>query len=226
MNYKQLFLSALVGAVSALLVFFIAGLFGSASLGAIGPGPTHFQKENFIQGLSVGRTGQFEVQNDGVVSSSAAFRTNGALSVSGNFTGATADFSGELEASLVEEGSLATLTQTSTVTISAAQLCDNNVLSFNFGRNQGSSTLPSASSTVADCLTTDGDVLTLFLRNTSSTSYFTLIAGDASTTLVSATSTLTTTGANVQQSTMSRLQVVRIGADTLFAIIEPLRDAD
>ena len=78
MNYKQLLLSALVGAVSALLVFLVAGLFSSAGVGAIGIGPNHYQKENFLQGFSGGRTGQFDVSNAGAVITSSTLTVQGA----------------------------------------------------------------------------------------------------------------------------------------------------
>ena len=78
MSIKHLALVASVSAGVALLVFFLAGLVGSsAGLGAIGIGPNHFQKENFLQGFSGGRTGQFDVSNAGAVITSSTLTVQG-----------------------------------------------------------------------------------------------------------------------------------------------------
>ena len=55
----------------------------SDSLGAAGVGPTHYQTENFLQGLYAGTVGQFYVDRSGNVSSS-------------QLTAATVSFTGEV----------------------------------------------------------------------------------------------------------------------------------
>ena len=144
----------------------------------------------------------------------------------GNFTAATADFSGELEVSLIEEGSLLTLTPaTTTVAITAAQLCNNNVISHASNGLTTSSTLPASSGVTDDCLSTNGDSVEFVFRNTTTTSETTIVAGDASTTLF---------GVGINSSTVDTVpsgnsvivKVVRVGVDTLIVFLTQANDAD
>ena len=132
MNTKQLLLVAGVSAFVALLVFFLAGLVGgSASLGAIGPGPTHFQKENFIQGYSGGRTGQLDVDNAGVLSTTAAFtasstaRFNGEVSFNNGTNCGTASYT---IVALGPPDQLGTVNSAVTTTVTVAGLAADDVV--------------------------------------------------------------------------------------------------
>jgi hypothetical protein len=67
---KNLYIGALV--VAFLVTLFAGyGLHSSGLLGAAGPGPTHYQAENFLQGLYAGVAGQFAVTNTGGVTASS-----------------------------------------------------------------------------------------------------------------------------------------------------------
>lgn len=63
-----------------------AALFNQTHLGAAGPGPTHYQQENFLQGLYAGQTGQFKLTNAGVLTDSGAVTFSGASTLSGATT--------------------------------------------------------------------------------------------------------------------------------------------
>lgn len=67
--------------VFAVLYFSAMGLFGAAGIG-----PTHYQAENFLQGLYAGTSGQFSVSNTGALTSSGANTLSGATTFSGNTT--------------------------------------------------------------------------------------------------------------------------------------------
>jgi len=87
MSYKQILSLVLVGAVAFAVGFSLAfRLVGDSSRGAIGPGPTHYQKENFIQGFSGGRTGQLDVSNTGVLQLASALNASGTVIVQGAIT--------------------------------------------------------------------------------------------------------------------------------------------
>ena len=105
----------------------------------------------------------------------ASAGTDGALSVGG-----TASITGETRAPVVETGSITTLTATSTATVlTAAQVCDSNVIQWDTYGVSSTLTFPAATTTVADCLTTNGDSITLLFDNitTSTSAVVTLTAG-------------------------------------------------
>jgi len=73
-------------AIVVSLVLLLVGNTTSMQLGGAGAGPTHFQDENFVQGLHGGTAGQFILKNTGAVSSSAVFSVSGATTFAGAIT--------------------------------------------------------------------------------------------------------------------------------------------
>lgn len=86
---------------------------------------------------------------------------------------------GYLGGNLIEWGDIATLDTTSTAQVlTGAQVCDNNIIAWNNDTTSSTLTLPSATQTVAACLTSNGQSITLLYDNTSTnTSIVTLTAG-------------------------------------------------
>lgn len=80
---------------------------------------------------------------------------------------------------LVEGGSDTTLTAGATVTITAAQICDASILSFEASGVSSSTTLPTVTTLVADCFKTDGDAKTMLFRNTGSAASTTVMVAGA-----------------------------------------------
>lgn len=91
----------------------------------------------------------------------------------------TSSFDGEIRASLIEKGSVTTLAATSTPQVlTAAQVCNSNVISWNNTTASSTLTLPSAANLVADCLTENGDSTSFLFNSTSaSTTVVTIVAG-------------------------------------------------
>lgn len=87
MSVKQLLSVALPSAFVASLVLFLGlRLVGDPAAGAPGPGFTHYQKENFLYGLSAGRIGQFEIRDNGILNSSSSFILQGTSTFRGEIT--------------------------------------------------------------------------------------------------------------------------------------------
>src|SRR3990167_4458136 len=133
-----------------------------------------------------------------------------------------ADFSGELEAALIEEGTIVTRTAGATTTISAANVCDANIVQWAPLVALASTTLPTAVDVIADCLTTNGDTITFLFRNTTSTSLTSVLAADASTTLVGSAAT----DDQIDGGNEALITFWRTGSDTAVVEIEELVAAD
>lgn len=141
----------------------------------------------------------------------------------GAITAASADLSGEFQAAIIDEGTLVTLTAGTTSSITAAQACDANVISFAPQAVGASTTLPASSAVTGDCLDTNGDTVSFLFRNTSSTGASTTIkAADASSTLVGVDGSSDEIGGGMK----ALITIYRTGADTLDIVIRRFLDAD
>jgi len=200
-NLKQILITAAVaGIVSALVVLIIGGLVGnqSASLGS---------GTRFPHGISADNTSPSAEQIRGTT-----------LLITGDTV-----LMGETRTPLVETGTKATLTiNATTTTLTAAQVCDNNVIEWAPGVT-ASATLPSAALVYADCLTTDGDQISFLFRDTSATSTQTIsIVAGASTTLIGAT----TTDDEIAITSSNLVRLIRASVTEMIAIVATLVDAD
>ena len=208
MKLKDVLLSALVGALSALLVAGAAGLVNeSARLGA---------GSRFPNGISADTTAP-----------SAAGQIRGTtLVITGAATLANVDSSGEIEGSIVEEGSVTTVTiNGGTSTLTAANICDSNVLKLEYSLILASSTLPTTANLIADCLDDQGDAISLLLHNSSTTSELTVKAGDASTTLLGSYDASSTEDV-LAAGDRAVLKLLRTGVTTVDAVLLRLGNAD
>lgn len=124
--------------------------------------------------------------------------------------GTTWDFDGLRATSLVQQGSAASFTATSSVT--AAQLCDSGVFLLAPASTKQTITLPATSTLFADCLTTDGDSLSMPIVNSSSVTTTVVAAGTGGTLLVSSSSTISVSDGAI-------LRVVRDTASTYIAML-------
>ena len=205
MNKLSVYLSIAALGVSLIALVLIGNVQG-INFGGV----TNLDQLDVTDGLSVDNVLRIEGDGGGRFASSTLTTVNG-----------SADFASEASLPLVEEGTLVTLTSGATVSITAAQACDGNVLSFAPSVATASATLPTSSAWVGDCLGTNGDSVEFLLRNTSSTSLFTLLAADASTTMVGAA-----TDDQIDAANEFRVHAWRTGTDTLVVEIRELVAAD
>ena|SRR3990167_763525 len=74
----------LISLAVAVVVFFVLSFSGAGNLlGGAGIGPTHYQDENFLQGLHAGTSGQLIVSNAGLLTTSGGVTNTGAFTQSG-----------------------------------------------------------------------------------------------------------------------------------------------
>lgn len=108
----------------AILALVIAGVAVFPSLkGTLfgGTGPTHWQKESFMEGLTAGTGRQFDVNREGILSTSRAAVFSALLSVTGSSTVETLTQGG---------GTRATSTDDTTATLLASDFDVENVIEF------------------------------------------------------------------------------------------------
>ena len=215
---------AVLGAVVALVGFMLVGQPVGQLLGGAGIGQNHYQTENFIQGLYAGTSGQFRVTNAGAITTSGAQNNSSTLTVEGaTALRSTLTVTGETRTPLVEMGTVATLTtNATTATLTAAQVCDSNVIAWSPGAS-ASATLPTAALVFADCLTTNGDYVSFLFNDDSATSTNTItIKAAASTTLIgpAAGDDIIAIG------TSAYVKLIRVSVDEMIGIVETLVDAD
>jgi hypothetical protein len=149
----------------------------------------------------------FFVSGSRIFDSNANATLPGSLRVTGSST-----FAGDTRAaSLVLTGSVATFTATSTVT--AAQICDSNLLSITPASTTPTLTLPTTSTLFADCLTTNGDMRMVNVYNNAAATP-TIFAAGTGGTLKWSTASTTVNGA-----TGALLRVVRDSATTYKAFM-------
>lgn len=104
-------------------------------------------------------------------------------------------FLDDLTYSRISHGGLVTLTATgSSTAITAANVCTGGIIAFPSGVLQSSTTLPTAATLTASCLTTVGDYVDVLFKNTSSTSFTVISGGTSSTLLVASGTAITATG--------------------------------
>ncbi len=99
-----------LGALAVVVIVLGVNYFSNPSFGSTGIGANHTQKENFLQGLSAGTRGQFNVSNTGNISQAITTAVNTFLGLFGvnSFTQGIAGFSG---------------TFSTTSTLTGAQFC-------------------------------------------------------------------------------------------------------
>ena len=208
-NYIYIVIASFIG---ALIAVFIGGLVNNQSADFGGVGITRFP-------------------NSGIASRGAYFGTSMPTSITDGtltVTGATA-LSGTLAATSdvrlkvpVQSGTVTALTGGATTTISAAQACDSSVITFTPSSANSSTTLPTAATMFADCLTTNGDSITLTFRNLAVAATTTIIAANTSSTLVGQASgddIIDGQGEGI-------LKFIRASATELLVIVEELVAAD
>ena len=194
---------AAVALVFGVLYFNTANLFGAT-------GPSHYQQESFIQGLYAGTNRQLSISNAGLLTTSGGLTVSGILTATGDIrlkspviTGASSTLSG---------------TGTPTSTLTAAQACDNSLVTFSASTTAASRLiLPTADTMFADCLTAIGDEATVYARNLAAST--TMIAvGSASTTIVytNATEGTSTIGA----AGYAKITFVRAANNLMLAITD------
>lgn len=80
---------------------------------------------------------------------------------------------------LVHGGDVTVLSSSATTSLTAAQLCDSSIVTWDPTTASGDLTLPTSANVAADCLITDGDSRTFLFRNINSTAATTtqIVAG-------------------------------------------------
>lgn len=164
-------------------------------------------------------------------STSDSWSVGGNLTVTGTstFTGTTTmtgalAVNGEARAKLVELGSLTTLAATSTATtLTAAQVCDSNMIQWDTQAASSTLTLPTAANIVADCLTANGDHVSFIFDNvTTSTGSVVTITANTGIELVG-------TNANndlVDGENQAIIDLWRVSATAVIAEVRELVAAD
>ncbi len=132
-------------------------------------------------------------------------------------------------------GASTTLTSASTSAITATQVCGTSAGTsgdqtafFTFNPTNpsaipASTTLPTAESMFTSCLTTNGDSISFYLRNISTSASTTIIkVASASTTLVGtdATSTVSATGAYVNGTGLVKITLIRAAKNLMYAVLQ------
>ena len=138
-------------------------------------------------------------------------------------TGAST-LTGEVNAPLVEKGSVTVLTTQATstkLTLTAAQVCDSNIIQWDIQNVSTTLELPTVANVTADCLIANGDSITFLFDNIATT---TAIATVASSTweLIG----IANTNDLIDGENQARITLVRTNATSGFAIINELVAAD
>jgi len=204
---QNLKIGVLIGVVASVALM-IGVVIGSFSNGGLTLGGVTFDKELFRQGITIGDQNQLTIDKSGNATSSGTMTITGDIRLK----------------SPILTGASSTLTAAATTTITAAQACDNGIVNFNpQALTVGSTTLPSAATVYADCLTTTGDEVTFLFRNLSSATTTQFVAG-ASTTMVY----LEATGidSTVNTSGWAWVRLMRMSNTEMYASIEEMVDAD
>lgn len=206
---KTVLLQAAVSAVVSAIVFTVGlGLVGSQSAQDLGAaiGTTRFPNSGIV------------AQYFNASSTSATSNFAGAVSIAGLFSITGDTHTG----SLVQGGSIATLTGTSTQSVSAANVCDNSVVQWAPTVTEATATLPTAIALAADCMTSNGDFKDILFLNTSSTATTTVVVANASTTLLGPS-----TGDDILVAGADAIvRFVRTSATTMTVNIQKIVDAD
>jgi len=178
-HLSTVLVAALVASVVSVLV---GGLVGgqSANLGAA-IGVTRYPNSGIAsRGLRVSTSTTPSTPADGALEVTGAVSFSQVLTVLGLTT-----LSGPLQVDNIRYGgAAATITASTTMTATAANVCDNSILLVGTQAASSTLTLPGSAALIADCISLRGAVKTLRIKNTStSASDVVLAAGDASTTI-------------------------------------------
>lgn len=160
-----------IAVLAVLVVVFGAFSFGSGVLGSAFT--TEYNVKEFLNTVTF----------SGTTSVSGGFTASGGLTATGALTG-----SGDVRLKVpVQTGTVTAVNNTSTLTLTAAQICDSSVIVATSSAVATTTTLPTANLMYGDCLTTNGDSITIAFRNIGSAASTTYITAGASTTLVGVT---------------------------------------
>ena len=205
-NSKELKIGLIVTVVA--VVTLVAGIFLGTFFGGGGSGGAlHVIQERFNQGLIAGTTDQLTIGNDGSITTSG-----------------TVTLSGETRAPLVELGSLVTPTTGSTTTLTAAQVCNSNVIEWEPTVANSSTTLPTSATLISDCLTADGDSIQFLFRNISATAASTtvVVAGTGSVLLEPDGQNVVIAGGT----SAALITIYRLTSTTTAVVVDEVVDAD
>lgn len=176
-NYIFTGIAAFVGAILAVVIgFLLVGNQQSADiLGA--SGITRMPNSGMAMKFLVlsATPGTATAVGDGILTASGLGTFTGGLTATGGFTTDRILFGS------TGKTTVPTSTATSTLTLTAAQVCDNALIEWTPSLAASTSTLPTATALVADCLTSNGMEKTLRLKNLGDTASTTFILGRLST---------------------------------------------
>ncbi len=135
------------------------------------------------------------------------------------------EFLAEIRAPLVETGDITTLTAQATstaVTLTAAQVCDSNQIRWDITTVSTTLNLPTVANTVANCLTKNGDRVSFWFANVSTST-------GAIVTIASSTWELVGVGAGsdlIDGANQAKVTLIRTSATAGYAILEEFIAAD
>ncbi len=174
-NFKPGILIGVAASV-ALIVGLLIGVFASSGSNPLAG--VNFEKEVFKPGIWAGSPATQIVNSSaqiiGTISTANLITATGGITATGDI---------RLK-NPVQTGSVAALTGGTTSTVSAANICDSNVITYTPTGANSSTTLPTAAQMFADCLTTNGDEVDIVFRNLSVAASTTIIVANTSSTLV------------------------------------------
>jgi hypothetical protein len=195
-----------VGCAFALIIGLVVGVIIAPNGSSNAGGSVHNTQEAFSSGLLAGTA------NDLSVDSSGNLTTTG-----------TAAITGETRAPLVELGSLTTLAATSTATtLTAAQVCNSNVIEWDVTTTSSTLTLPTAANLVADCLTANGDQIEFIFDATSASTTIVTITTGSGIELIGSAST----DDLIDNGNQARVTLWRTSASAVLGEVEELVAAD
>lgn len=198
-------------ALALALVLGVAGLFTPVVRQGFG-GAVHNILETFDEGIAV----------DGTTVVDGSGNWVGAVAAALNSTFTNIDASGEIEGSVIDEGGVLTLSATSTAqTLTAAQMCNNNVVEWDNLGTSSTLTLAASTTLIADCLDDDGDQISLLFDSlTATTSVITITAGSGNDLIAE------NTGDDlIDEGKQARINLVRSGS-VIFVELRELQAAD
>ena len=169
-------------------------------------------------------------------STSDDWTVGGILSVTGSsaLTGAatlssTLSVTGEAKlGSLVAGGSITAVTATSTVTLTASQICHSSVITFTGQGSQVSATttFPTTASLVADCLTANGDTRDLLFRNIGSAASNTIFKVASTTAETLLITEMTGADIDIAGGNSVFLNFLRVSSTAMVITVTELIDGD
>lgn len=178
---------------------------------------------SFLGGDVIGGTSNMDT-----LALSENLTVTGTASVTGATTLATTTVSGEIQAQgLISGGSVTSASSTATgnVTLTAAQICDNSILTVTPTAGAAANlniTTAATSTLVTDCFDSNGDTKTLIYRNLATAATTTTIVAGNGITLMGATSTSVVVGQNGS----ALITFIRYSANEIVAIVNNLVDKD